>query len=58
MEGLRPDGVAVVIEAEHLCLTMRGAQKPGSRMITSAIRGSFRRRGVTPGEFPPLLPGK
>ncbi len=58
MEGLRPDGVAVVIEAEHLCLTMRGAQKPGSRMITSAIRGSFRRRGVTRGEFLSLVQGR
>ncbi len=58
MEGLRPDGVAVVIEAEHLCLTMRGAQKPGSRMITSAIRGSFLRRGVTRGEFLSLVQGR
>ena len=58
MEGLQPDGVAVVIEAEHLCLTMRGAQKPGSRMITSAIRGGFRRRGVTRGEFLSLVQGK
>ncbi len=58
MEGLRPDGVAVVIEAEHLCLTMRGAQKPGSRMITSAIRGGFRRRGVTRGEFLSLVQGR
>ena len=58
MEGLRPDGVAVVIEAEHLCLTMRGAQKPGSRMITSAIRGGFRRRGVTRGEFLSLVHGR
>jgi GTP cyclohydrolase I len=58
MEGLRPDGVAVVIEAEHLCLTMRGVQKPGARMITSAIRGGFRRRGVTRSEFLSLVQGK
>ncbi|HVP04546.1 MAG TPA: GTP cyclohydrolase I FolE [Dehalococcoidia bacterium] len=58
MDGLQPDGVAVVIEAEHLCLTMRGAQKPGARMITSAIRGGFRRRGVTRSEFLSLVQGK
>ena len=58
MEGLAPDGVAVVIEAEHLCLTMRGVQKPGTVMITSAIRGGFRRRGVTRSEFLSLVQGK
>jgi GTP cyclohydrolase I len=58
MEGLEPDGVAVVIEAEHLCLTMRGAQKPGALMVTSAIRGGFRRRGVTRSEFLALVQGR
>lgn len=58
MEGLHPDGVAIVIEAEHLCMTMRGVQKPGARMITSAIRGGFRRRGVTRSEFLSLVQGK
>lgn len=58
MDGLRPDGVAVVIEAEHLCMTMRGVQKPGAVMITSAIRGGFRRRGVTRSEFLSLVRGK
>jgi GTP cyclohydrolase I len=58
MEGLGPDGVAVVIEAEHLCMTMRGVQKPGTTMITSAIRGGFRRRGVTRSEFLSLVRGK
>lgn len=55
MEGLRPDGVAVVIEAEHLCMTMRGVQKPGARMVTSAMRGGFRRRAVTRSEFLALV---
>jgi GTP cyclohydrolase I len=55
MEGLSPDGAAVVIEAEHLCLTMRGVQKPGTVMVTSAIRGGFRRRGVTRAEFLSLV---
>ncbi|HZP26446.1 MAG TPA: GTP cyclohydrolase I FolE [Dehalococcoidia bacterium] len=55
MDGLRPDGVAVVIEAEHLCMTMRGVQKPGTTMVTSAIRGGFRRRAVTRSEFMTLI---
>ncbi len=58
MEGLAPDGVAVVIEAEHLCMTMRGVQKPGTRLVTSAIRGGFRRRAVTRAEFLALVQGK
>lgn len=57
MENLSPDGVAVVIEAEHLCMTMRGVQKPGTTLITSAIRGGFRRRAVTRSEFLALVRG-
>jgi GTP cyclohydrolase I len=57
-EVLKPDGVAVVIEAEHLCLTMRGIKKPGSRMVTSAMRGGFRRESVTRSEFLALVRGK
>ena len=56
-EALSPDGVAVVIEAEHLCMTMRGVQKPGTTLITSAIRGAFRRRAVTRSEFLTLVRG-
>lgn len=40
--AINPLGVLVVIEAEHLCTTMRGIKKPGSKMVTSAIRGVFR----------------
>lgn len=55
MEALQPDGVAVVIECEHLCLTMRGVRKPGSRMVTSAVRGTFKRNAVTRAEFLSLV---
>ncbi|HEY8489459.1 MAG TPA: GTP cyclohydrolase I FolE [Dehalococcoidia bacterium] len=54
---LEPDGVAVVIEAEHLCMTMRGIKKPGSRMVTSAMRGNFKSRSVTRSEFLALVQG-
>ncbi len=40
--AMKPKGVLVVVEAEHLCLTMRGIKKPGSRIVTSAIRGVMR----------------
>lgn len=57
MDVLQPDGVAVVMEAEHLCMTQRGVRKPGSRMITSATRGTFRKSAVTRGEFLSLVRG-
>jgi GTP cyclohydrolase I len=41
MQAAAPHGVMVVLEAEHLCMTMRGVKKPGSQMITSAMRGAF-----------------
>jgi GTP cyclohydrolase I len=55
VEALQPQGVAVVIEAEHLCMTMRGVKKPGSNIVTSAMRGSFRTRAVTRAEFLSLI---
>ena len=55
MEELEPDGCGVVIEATHTCMTIRGIQKPGSSMITSAMRGGFRRRPETRAEFFPNI---
>ncbi len=58
MEVVKPRGVGVVIEAEHLCMTMRGVKKPGSRVVTSATRGIFRTKEVTRAEFMAILTGR
>lgn len=42
-ENLRPQGVAIVLEASHSCMTIRGIKKPGSVMVTSALRGIFKK---------------
>jgi GTP cyclohydrolase I len=55
VDALGPRGVGVVIEAEHLCMTMRGIRKPGSRLVTSANRGIFRTRPDTRAEFFSIL---
>ena len=57
LDALRPQGVAVVLRAEHLCMTMRGVQKPGAGMVTSAVRGRFEESQVTRDEFMSLLQG-
>ena len=54
-EGIHPDGAGVVIQAEHLCMIMRGIKKPGSTIETSALRGSFRSKPTTRAEFISLL---
>ncbi len=53
--NLSAEGVGVVIEAEHMCMTMRGIKKPGSGVITSALRGILRKRGESRAEFLALI---
>jgi GTP cyclohydrolase I len=55
MNTIAPEGVGVVIEAQHLCMMMRGVEKQNSNMITSAMIGSFRRDVSTRNEFLQLI---
>lgn len=58
MEAISPLGVAVVVEAEHLCMTMRGIKKPGSKTVTSALRGSIKTDARTRSEVMALINGR
>jgi GTP cyclohydrolase I len=58
VSGLKADGVGVIVQAEHMCMIMRGIKKPGSAIVTSALRGTFRNKADTRAEFFSLLQGK
>ena len=51
MEHLSPKGVMVMLEAEHMCMTMRGIKKPGSRTVTYAARGLFEEQELLQNRF-------
>ncbi|HED24333.1 MAG TPA: GTP cyclohydrolase I FolE [Firmicutes bacterium] len=57
-EELKPKGVVVVVEAEHLCMSIRGVGKPGAITVTSAVRGLFRRNPSSREEVFTLIQGK
>ena len=57
LEAASPDGVAAVLSAEHTCMTLRGAKKPGSKIVTSASRGTLRTQASAKQEFFALITG-
>lgn len=57
MSELRPRGVGVILEATHMCMTIRGVKKPGTTTVTSAMRGLFKTNPMTRGELMALVYG-
>lgn len=55
MEKLEPHGVMVIVEAEHMCMTMRGVKKPGSKTVTTAVRGTIKNDSVARTEILSLI---
>lgn len=55
MNKLKPKGAMVIVDAEHLCISMRGVKKPGTRTVTSAVRGIFRTKQSTRDELLELI---
>ncbi|WP_246281966.1 GTP cyclohydrolase I FolE [Fodinicola acaciae] len=58
VERLRPQGAIVVLECEHLCMSMRGIRRPGARTVTSAVRGIFEKSATSRAEAMSLIIGK
>jgi GTP cyclohydrolase IA len=58
MDRIKPQGVIVVVEAEHLCMAVRGVRKPGAKTLTSAVRGVLERSASTRAEAMNLILGR
>lgn len=58
MEGLKPSGVIAVVQAEHMCMIMRGVKKPGSQIVTSGIRGIYFESAASRAEFFSIIQNK
>jgi len=58
VEGLKPSGIIAVVQAEHMCMVMRGVKKPGSQIVTSAIRGIYFENAASRAEFFSLIQAK
>jgi GTP cyclohydrolase I len=55
MEKIKPKGTIVIVEAEHLCMSLRGVKKPNTITVTSSVRGLFRRNAASRAEAMSLI---